>query len=199
MIRSRSSSSRRIVPTKRSAIAFARGARIGVLMILMSMAVKTASKAAVNLLSRSRMRNRKRWVVSLRSHEQVARLLCEPRSGRVGGDAENVHAAGGVFDDEECVEPAQGDGIEVEHVAGHDGLGLRVEELGPGRSGPSRRGIDPGGAQYLPDGRGADSVAESGEFTVDAPIAPGRILGGQPDDQGAEACGNGGPARAGDR
>jgi hypothetical protein len=41
----------RTVPTKRSAIAFARGARTGAVMILTSMAVKTASKAAVNLLS----------------------------------------------------------------------------------------------------------------------------------------------------
>jgi hypothetical protein len=41
-------------------------ARTGVLTILMSMAVKTASKAAVNLASRSRIRNRKRWLVSSR-------------------------------------------------------------------------------------------------------------------------------------
>ena len=34
-----------------------RGARTGVLMILMSVAVKTSSKVAVNLASRSRMRN----------------------------------------------------------------------------------------------------------------------------------------------
>ena len=40
----------RIVPTKRSAIAFARGARTGVLTMWMSMAVNTASKVAVNLL-----------------------------------------------------------------------------------------------------------------------------------------------------
>jgi hypothetical protein len=56
----------------------------------------------------------------------------------VGGDAQDVDAAGGVLDDEERVEPVQGDGVEVEQVAGHDGLGLRVEELGPGRSGPPR-------------------------------------------------------------
>jgi hypothetical protein len=45
MIRGWSRRSRRIVPTRRSLIAFARGARAGVLMILTSMAVKTASKA----------------------------------------------------------------------------------------------------------------------------------------------------------
>jgi hypothetical protein len=42
----------RMVPTKRSAMAFARGALTGVLRIWLSM-------AAVNLLSRSRMGNRK--------------------------------------------------------------------------------------------------------------------------------------------
>ncbi|MDT0353425.1 hypothetical protein [Pseudonocardia charpentierae] len=42
-------SSRRTLPTKRSAVALARGARTGVLMMRMSVAVKTASNAAVNL------------------------------------------------------------------------------------------------------------------------------------------------------
>src|SRR5690349_16719623 len=53
----RSRSSRRMLPTKRSAIALARGARTGVLMMRTPIAVKTASKAAVNLASRSRIRN----------------------------------------------------------------------------------------------------------------------------------------------
>ena len=48
-------------PAERADEAFrdrvARGARIGVRMIRMSVPVKTASKAAVNLLSRSRIRN----------------------------------------------------------------------------------------------------------------------------------------------
>ena len=176
-------------------------------MILTSMAVKTASKAAVNLLSRSRMRNRKRAVGVVEVHEQVAGQLGEPGSGRVGGDAEDVHAAGGVLDDEERVEPVQGDRVEVEQVAGEDRLGLRSEELRPGRSGPPRRGVDAGGVQDFPDGGGADLVAEAGEFAVDAPVPPGGVLGGQAHDQGAEAGGDGrstgpdglgGPA-AGDR
>jgi hypothetical protein len=33
-----------------------------------------------------------------------------------------VNAAGGVLDDEEGVEPVQGDGVEVEQVAGVDRL-----------------------------------------------------------------------------
>jgi carbamate kinase len=54
-----------------SAIALARGARTGVLMILTLMAVKTVSKAAVNLASRSRMRNRKRRPASSRSMQRL--------------------------------------------------------------------------------------------------------------------------------
>jgi hypothetical protein len=52
-IRMRSSSSRRPVPTRRSAMAFARGARTGVLMIRPSIAVKTESKTASGSRTRS--------------------------------------------------------------------------------------------------------------------------------------------------
>jgi hypothetical protein len=44
----------------------------------------------------------------------------------VGGDAEDVHPAGGVLDDEERIQPVQGDGVEVEHVAGQDCVRLRL-------------------------------------------------------------------------
>src|ERR671920_1428079 len=50
--------SRRRVAIQRSTMAFALGARTGVRMIWMSAPVNTASKAAVNLLSRSRITNR---------------------------------------------------------------------------------------------------------------------------------------------
>jgi hypothetical protein len=36
----------------------------------------------------------------------------------VGGDSEDVDLAGGVFDDEERIEPGQGDGVDAEQVAG---------------------------------------------------------------------------------
>jgi hypothetical protein len=47
-----------MVRMKRSAVAFAFGARTGVLMIWMPSLAKTASKSPVNLLSRSRIRKR---------------------------------------------------------------------------------------------------------------------------------------------
>src|ERR671925_300826 len=46
------------VRTKRLAVAFALSARIGVLMTRMPSLAKTASKSRVNLLSRSRIKNR---------------------------------------------------------------------------------------------------------------------------------------------
>src|SRR3954470_7428805 len=107
------------------------------------------------------------------------------------GDTEDVHPAAGVLDDEEPGQPVQGDGVEVEQVAREDRVGLGPQELGPGWSGPSGRGVDAGVVQDCPDGGGADLVAEAGEFAVDAAVAPGGVLGGQADHQGAQASGDG--------
>jgi hypothetical protein len=47
-------------------------------------------------------------------HGEVAGLLGQPGAGGVGGDAEDVHPAGGVLDDEERGEPVQGDGVQLD-------------------------------------------------------------------------------------
>ena len=49
--------SRRTLPTQRSAMAFARGERAGVLITVAPSEVNTVSNAMVNLVSRSLMRN----------------------------------------------------------------------------------------------------------------------------------------------
>ena len=53
-------------------------------------------------------------------------MLGQPGPGGVGGDAEVLYAAGGVLDDKEDMQPTQGDGVEMKHVAGQDGVRLRV-------------------------------------------------------------------------
>jgi hypothetical protein len=68
-------------------------------------------------------------------HEQVAGLLGDPVSGGMGGDSGEVHAATVVLDDEENVEAAQEHGVDVGEVDGEDGVGLRGQELAPGRGG----------------------------------------------------------------
>ena len=130
---------------KRSAIALARGARTGVRMMRMSAPANTASKAAVNLLSRSRIRNRNLVGAVAEVHEQVAGLLGDPGAGGVGGDPGDVHAAAAVLDHDEDVEAAQEDGVDVGEVDGEDRVGLRGQELSPGRAGPSRGGVEAGG------------------------------------------------------
>jgi hypothetical protein len=77
-------------------------------------------------------------------HQQVANLLGHPIAAGMGGDPGDVHAAGGVLDDDQEVEPAEDDGVDVGEVDGEDGMGLRGEELSPGGTGPSGRGIESG-------------------------------------------------------
>jgi hypothetical protein len=122
--------------------------------------------------------------------------LGQPCARRVGGDAEDVDAAGGVLDDEECVQPMQGDGVDMKQVAGQVPVGLGSKEVGPGGAAASGRGIDACAVQDCPDGGGADLVAEAGEFAMDASVAPGGVLGRQSDGETSEAGGDGGSARS---
>jgi transposase len=78
----RSRHSRRTVPTKRSAKAFARGALVGVRMMRMPSARKTSSKLEVNLVSRSRIKNLTGWTRS--SSAMVRFLACRTTQGPIG-------------------------------------------------------------------------------------------------------------------
>lgn len=127
-------------------------------------------------------------------HDEVAGLLGQPGAGRMGGDAEDVDLAGGVFDDEERVEPGEGESVKVEQVAGQDPVSLSPEKFRPGRSGPSWRGVDHGSVEDLPHGGGADLVAQACEFAVYPSVSPGRVLGGQAHRQYAKFGRDGWPA-----
>jgi hypothetical protein len=110
-------------------------------------------------------------------------LLRCPLGGGVGGDAGEVKAPGVVFDEDEGVQAFECDGVEVEEIGGDDAVGLGGEELPPGWAGALWCGVDAGSVQDLPDGGGCDLVSEAGEFTLDAPVAPGVILPGQAPDE----------------
>ena len=58
-------------------------------------------------------------------HQQVAGLLGDPGPGGVGGDPGDVHAAAVVLDNDENVEAAQEDGVDVGEVDRGDRVGLR--------------------------------------------------------------------------
>ncbi len=88
-----------------------------------------------------------------------------------------------MVDEHEHVEPAEKDGVDVEGVARHQPLRLGGEELRPGRSGPPRRRVDAVTLQDRPDARGGDGDAHAGELTVDAAVAPSRVLLRQAEDE----------------
>ena len=124
-------------------------------------------------------------------HQQVAGLLGDPGAGGVGGDPGDVHAAAAVLDHDEDVEAAQEDGVDVGEVDREDRVGLRGQELSPGRAGPSRGGVDAGGLEDRPDGGGGDRVAEADQLALDASVAPGGILPGHPQHQGPDGLRDG--------
>jgi hypothetical protein len=112
-------------------------------------------------------------------HDQVAGLLSGPGAIGMFGDAEDVDVPGGHFHDEQHVQAAQEDRLNVEEVAGQKPVRLSAEECPPG-------GVVPAGrwpacsAEDPPDGCRAEVVAEPGEFAVHAAVSPGGVLPGQP-------------------
>ena len=99
-------------------------------------------------------------------HQQVAGLLGDPGAGGVGGDSGEVHASAAVLDDDEDVEAAQEDGVDVGEVDGEDGVGLRGQELSPGRTGPSGRGIESRGLVRRSTATSCRSVRISASLAV---------------------------------
>ena len=189
--------SRRALAIQRSQIAFARGARTGVAMTRMPAATKTASNAPVYLASRSLIKNFKPSGPLTKVHERVPGLLYRPGGGRVGSDACQVNAAMVVLDDEQHVETAEKDRVDVEEVDRGNRLGLGGQELPPAGACASRRGVDSGFLEDLPDSGGRDLVPEPCQFAADSPVAPGRVVAGhlqrEPADRRASARPSGRP------
>jgi hypothetical protein len=106
MIRRWSRHSRRRVPTKRSAIAFARGAPDGGADDADGRAgehgVERGGEFAVPVADQEPEPVRLLFEV----HQQVAGLLGDPVAGGVGGDPGEVHVAAVVLDHDEDVEAA---------------------------------------------------------------------------------------------
>src|SRR5919106_580201 len=70
-----------------------------------------------------------------------------------------------------------------EEVAGHDARGLGAQDVRPARTRPSRRGSETRAAQDVADRHRRDLVAELLELSLDAPVAPARVVLGETDDQ----------------
>jgi hypothetical protein len=115
----RSRHSRRALAIQRSAIAFARGDRTGALTTRVPLPEKTSSNAAVNLLSRSRIKTGScRPLAKIR--QQITGLLGGPRPGRMSRHAQDMHRPGLDFHHEQHGHALQQHGVHVQEVTGQD-------------------------------------------------------------------------------
>ena len=159
---------------------------------------KTASNAAVNFASRSRIRNRNEPTRSPMSCRRLRALLGGPLAGRVRGDAQDVHPPSRDLHHEQHIQPAQGDGVDAEEISGQQPRGLGTQERAPGRVAAARCRADSGSGQDATDGAGADPVTEPEQLALDAAMAPRRVLPSESHHQVADLVADGraaGPVR----
>jgi hypothetical protein len=83
---------------------------------------------------------------------EVARLLDDPASGRVGRAAGEVDASTAEFDEEQDVQAAQRDRLDREEVAGEQARRLAAQKHGPAHRCAPRRGLEPGRGKQAPNG-----------------------------------------------
>jgi Alpha/beta hydrolase family len=176
----RSRHSRRTLPTQRSACARAFGPRTGALITRIPSERKTWSKSRVNLPSRSRTRNRGRTSSLSNLHQQVARLLGHPAAIRVGRYPGQVNAAGRQLNEEQDVETLPEEGVDGEEVALENARRLLAEKLRPARLDALRCRLDLRLFEDRPDSARRQPDAERGQFALNPPIAPARVLARQP-------------------
>jgi transposase len=116
-------------------------------------------------------------------HDQVAGLLGHPRSGRVRRHAQDMNPAGRQLHHEQCIQALEQDRVDMKEVARHNPLGLRRQELSPRQPRAAGCRVDAGPLENQPHGTRRDRVPEPGELTLDASVAPGRVLRCHPQDQ----------------
>jgi hypothetical protein len=104
----------------------------------------------------------------------------DPLPGRVRGDARQMHLPRRQLDEHEHVHAAEQHRVDGEEIAGDDPAGLRAQELPPRLRRPTRHRIDPSLPEDRPDRAGCNPNAEAGEFALDPPVAPTRVLPRQP-------------------
>ena len=173
--------SRRSVPTNRSAYEFARGDRTGVLITRTVFPEKTALNVAVNLLSRSRIRNLKPLA---EIHQEIAGLLGGPGPGWMRGNAQDMDPPGPDLHNEQHVHAPEHDGVDMQEIAGKDSRCLRGQKLTPGRRSPPRRRSKTGRGHDPADRPLPQPAPKAEQFALDAPVSPARVLPRKPFHQG---------------
>ena len=138
------------MPTRRSQIAFIRGAWTAVRRILAPVAWKTASNEMVKFESAVTDHESDVLEPLAEGEGEVAGLLHRPLAGGMCGHPAEVHPAGAVLNKNQDVQPVQQHGVHVQEIHREDPGGLGVQELPPGRARPAGSRIDARGTQDLP-------------------------------------------------
>jgi hypothetical protein len=112
------------VPTQRSAIAFARGARGGRLDDLDAGRGEHVIEAGRELGVAVADEEPQLVSAFVQVHEQIPGLLDHPRAVRVGGEAGEVDPSTGDLDEEQHVDPFEEHRVDREEITGQHGLGL---------------------------------------------------------------------------
>lgn len=103
---------------------------------------------------------------------EVAGLLDRPLRGRMRGHTSDVQAARAVLEEDQRVDPAKIDQVDVQEVAGDDAVGLRRQELSPRRPTSTGSRAYSGNSQDLPDRGGSDPMPEPRELALDPATPP---------------------------
>jgi hypothetical protein len=163
------------VPIQRSAIAFARGPApvcVGCDAFAGEHGIEDVSELGVPMLDQEL----ESCYALAEVHQQIPRLLSNPGSARVPGDSTEVHAAGGVFHEEQDVQPLTQHRVDAEKVGGKNAVCLCGQELSPGGAIAARCGVDAGLFQNRPHCARRNPVAKPSKSAVDAPVTPGGVF-----------------------
>lgn len=166
----------RTVPTKRSAIALPLGASTGVRDDLDALGAEDLVERAAELGVVVAQQEAHRTLAVLQTPGQIPCLLGDPGAAEVLRHASKMDPTGRDLDEEEDVDPSQGDGVDGEEVAGDHALRLVADELTPREpttlSGRPEAGLD----EHLSDACRRDGDPEAGQLADDPPVAPPRVL-----------------------
>jgi hypothetical protein len=155
------------VPIQRSAMALARGARTGVRRMRMASLANTASKThagerGVAVPDQERERS---CAVAEVGH-QIPCLLSHPRTGGVGGDAQQMDTADGVLHHKQHGEPVTQHRVDAEEVGGENGCGPGQ----PGTGASSARCGEVQGRRRLASGSTTPCPAQPGSHVAGVTI-----------------------------
>ncbi len=168
----------------------------GVRMISTPSLLKTSSKARLNLLSWSWIRNRIGVGRSVSDQASWRACWVVQRPSRVGAAAGEVDASAGEFEEEEHVEASEPERLDGEEVAGDDRVGVGVQELAPAELGASARRRHAALPKDLGDRRRRDSLTDTCELTDDPLVAPAWVLARESQHELTDLCRDCGPARS---